>query len=134
MPETRVFRFVGRYLLCLLLFNLAACSTMQTVDVEDAMQYSAARGVDYGSLVKVTTLENQTVKFRVTEMKPDGLGGNQGFFRFENMKSLKVESPSASSSDNTWAWILGVLGVAALVALVANADSVSICSGAPCPE
>jgi len=130
----RTCHFLGRYLLCLLLFNLAACSSMQTVNVEDAMQYSAARGVDYGSLVRVTTLENQKVEFRVTEMTPDGLGGNQGFFRYEDMKSLKVENPSANSGDSAWAWILGVLGVAALIALIANSDSVSICSGAPCPE
>lgn len=131
MTETG--RFLCRYLLCLLLFNLAACSTMQTVNVEDAMQYSSPRGVDHGSLVQVTTLDNRTVKFRVTEMTPDGLGGNQGFFRYEDMKSLKVDNPSANSADNTWAWILGVLGVAALIALAANADSVEICSGAPCP-
>lgn len=125
--------FLPRYFLCLLLFNLAACSSMQTVNVDDAMRYSSARGVDYGSLVKVQTLDDQTVKFRVTDMTPDGLGGNQGFYRFEDMKSLKVESAS-SNDDSTWAWVLGVLGVAALVALVANADSVSICSGAPCPD
>lgn len=130
---TETCRFLCRYLLCLLLFNLAACSTMQTVNVEDAMQYSSPRGVDHGSLVQVTTLENRTVKFRVTEMTPAGLGGNKGFFRYEDMKSLKVDNPSANSADNTWAWIFGVLGVAALIALVANSDSVEICSGAPCP-
>ena len=130
---TETCRFLCRYLLCLMLFNLAACSTMQNVNVEDAMQYSSPRGVDHGSLVQVTTLENRMVKFRVTEMTPDGLGGNKGFFRYEDMKSLKVDNPSANSADNTWAWILGILGVAALIALVANSDSVEICSGAPCP-
>ena len=126
--------FLTRYLLCLLLFNLTACSSMQTVNVDDAMKYSSARGVEHGSLVHVKMLDNRSVKFRVTELTPDGLGGNQGFYRFEEMKSLKVDNPAAKNSDNTWAWILGVLGVAALVALVSNADSVSICSGTPCPE
>jgi hypothetical protein len=127
----RPVRVTGRYLLCLLLFNLAACSTMQTVDVGDALRYSAPRGVDQGSLVQVATLDGRSARFRVTEMTPDGLGGNQGFFRYEDMKSLKVENPSAGG--DAWMWVLGILGVAALVALVASADSVSICSGAPCP-
>jgi len=127
----RLVRVSGRYLLCLMLFNLAACSAMQPVDVSDAMRYSAPRGVDHGSLVKVTTLDGRSAKFRVTEMTPDGLGGSAGFFRYEDMKSLKVENPS--SGDDAWMWVLGVLGVAALIALVANADSVTLCSGAPCP-
>ena len=126
--------FFCRYLLCLLLFNLAACSSMQTVNVDDAMRYSSARGVDHGSLVQVNMLDGRSVKVRVTETTPDGLGGSKGFYRFEEMKSLKVENPAASNKDNTWAWVLGILGVAALVALVANADSVSICSGTPCPK
>jgi len=126
--------FASRYLLCLLLFNLAACSTMQTVKVEDAMRYDSVPGLDHGSLVEVRTLDNRSAKFRVTEMTPEGLGGSQGFYRYEDMKSLKVENPSANSSDTTWMWVLGVLGVAALVALFANADSVSICSGSPCPQ
>lgn len=134
MTMTNTYTLITRYLLCLLLFNLTACSSMQTVNVEDAVKYSSARGVEHGSLVHVKTLDNRSVKFRVTELTPDGLGGNQGFYRFEDMKSLKVENPAANSSDNTWAWILGALGVAALVALVANADSVAICSGAPCPD
>ena len=120
-------------MLCLLILNLAGCASMQPVNIEHAMQSDKARGVDYGSLVKVKTLDRRTVKFRVTEMTKEGLGGNKGFYRYEDMKSLRVENPS-SSSDNTLAWVLGVLGVAALIALIANADSVSVCSSPPCPQ
>jgi hypothetical protein len=127
-------RVFPRYLLCLLLFNLGACSSMQTVDVESAMQNATARGVEYGSLVHVETLDHQKVKFRVTEMTNEGLGGNRGFYRFEDMLSLKVEKTEADSSDNALAWVLGALAVGALVFLVANADSVSVCSGQPCPR
>ena len=67
-------------------------------------------------------------------MTPEGLGGSPGFYRYEEMKSLRVENPNANNSDRTLAIVLGLLGVAALVALIANADSVSICSGTPCPE
>ncbi len=107
---------------------------MQTVDVESAMQHSSARGVDYGSLVEVKTLDRKTVKFRVTDMTAEGLGGNKGFYRYEDMLSLRVESQAAGGSDNTLTYILGALGIAALIALVANADSVSVCSGQPCPR
>lgn len=124
--------FLKRYVLSLLVLNLAACSSMQPVNVENAMQNPRPRGIDYGSLVEVKTLDRNTIKFRVTDITPDGLGGNKGFYRYEDMKSLRVENPHSNNKDNTLAWILGVLGVAALIALVANADSVSVCSPSPC--
>jgi hypothetical protein len=127
-------QFLKRYLLSLLLINLAACSSMQTVNVESAMQSTKVRGIDYGSLVEVKTLDKRTVKFRVTDITADGLGGNQGFYRYEDMKSLRVENPAAKNNDNILTYLLGALGIIALVALVASADSVSICSPSPCPE
>jgi len=127
-------RFFSRYLLCLLLLNLAACSSMQTVDLERAVQTSNARGVEYGRLVQVKTLDNRTVKFRVTEISDTGIGSNDEFFRFSDMKSLKVDNPNSQSSENAWNYVLGVVGVIALVALIANSDSVSVCSPSPCPE
>ena len=126
--------FLKRYLLSLLLLNLATCSSMQTVNVENAMQNATARGIDYGSLVEVKTLDKRTVKFRVTDITAEGLGGKQGFYRYEDMKSLRVENPAAKNNDNTLTYILGALGVIALVALVASADSVAICSPSPCQE
>ena len=125
------FVFFKRYLLGLLVLNLAACSTLQPVDIESAMQYSPPRGIDYGSLVEVKTLDKRTVKFRVTEITDDGLGGKQGFFRYEDMKKLRVDNPG--KKDDTITYILGALGIAALIALVVSADSVAICSPSPCP-
>lgn len=124
-----------RYLLCLLLFNLTACTTMQPVSVERAMQQPQPSGVDFGSLVEVTTLDRRTAKFRVTEMTPEGLGGSSaGFFRYEDMRSLKVENPSSSrDSGETWAYVLGALGIIGLIVLAASSDSVSVCSPGPCP-
>ena len=127
-------RFLKQYLLSLLLLNLAACSTMQPVNIENAMQSDKARGIDYGSLVEVKTLDRKTVKFRVTDITSEGIGGNKGFYRYEDMKSLKAENPHSNQNDTALAWVLGALGVAALIALVANADSVSVCSNPPCPQ
>lgn len=126
--------FAARYLLSLLLLNLVACSSMSTVNLETTIQTDHARGVDYGSLVEVRTLDRRTVKFRVTDITEDGLGGKPGFFRYEEMQSLKVENPNSKSSDTFLNVVLGVLAVAALAALVANSDSVAICSPSPCPE
>lgn len=127
-------RFLARYLLCLLLLNLAACSSMQTVDLERAVQTSNARGVEYGRLVKVKTLDKRSVRFRVTEIREDGIGSNAEFFRYAEMESLEVENPNSNSGETALTWVLGIIGVAALVALVANADSVKVCSPSPCPE
>ncbi len=126
--------FLRSYLLSILLFNLAACSSMQPVSVESAMQRTTMSGIDYGSLVEVKTLANRTSKFRVTEMNEDGLGGKPGFFRYEDMKSLKVQSEGSNNSGEFWGYLLGALGIAALIALVANADSVTVCSPSPCPQ
>ena len=123
--------FIRHYLLAILVFNLAACSTMQAVSVESAMKDSLPRGVDYGSLVEVKTLDKQTEKFRVTVINADGLGGSRNFFRYEDMASLRVEAPKSDNSD-VWLIVGGILGAAALVFLVASADSVSVCSPSPC--
>jgi hypothetical protein len=125
--------FFRIYILSLLLFNLTACASMQTVSIESAMQYSPPRGVDYGSLVEVKTLDKHTANFRVTEIGDDGIGGSAGFYRFEDMKSLRVENKAKKSGD-TWGIILGALGMIALIAVVANADSVAICTPSPCPQ
>ncbi|MDX2429086.1 MAG: hypothetical protein QNK22_10410 [Xanthomonadales bacterium] len=123
--------FIRYYLLALLVFNLAACTTLQPVSVESAMKKSPPRGVDYGSLVQVKTFDKQTAKFRVTVINTDGLGGSQNFYRYEDMASLKVEAPKNNNND-TWMIIGGILGAAALVFLISSADSVSVCTSTPC--
>ena len=123
--------FIKHYLLALLVFNLAACSNLQTVSVENAMKNSPPRGVDYGSLVHVKTLDKKTAKFRVTVINADGLGGSDEFIRYEDMASLKVEQEQKGNSE-AGTIILGILAVAALVFLIASADSVAICSPSPC--
>lgn len=126
------FVFFKRCVLSLLVLNLAACSSMQPVSIESAMQYSPPHGIDYGSLVEVNTLDGRSAKFRVTEISDDGLGGKQGFYLYEDMKSLKVDH-SGRNKGNTANYILSALGVIALIALIANADSVAVCSPSPCP-
>ncbi len=129
MDHSKFFKY---YLLALLVFNLAACSSLHTVSVESAMQHSPPRGVDYGSLVQVKTLDKQTVKFRVTVINADGLGGSNHFYRYEDMASLKVEAVNNNQGTDTLSIVLGVIGAAALIFLVANADSVTLCSHTPC--
>ena len=123
--------FIRYYLLALLVFNLAACTTLQPVSVESAMKKSPPPGVDYGSLVQVKTFDKQTAKFRVTVINADGLGGSKNFYRYEDMASLKVEAPKNNNND-TWMIIGGILGAAALVFLISSADSVSVCTPSPC--
>lgn len=122
--------FLGRYLLALMLFNLTACSSYQTVSVDKSMRQGAPSGVEIGNLVKVTTLDRKTDTFRVMDITEEGLGGNTGFYRYENMKSLKVQRPGKKGNDAA-VWIWSIIGLAALIALIGSADSVRVCSP-PC--
>ena len=124
--------FIKHYLLAILVFNLAACSSLQPVSVENAMRSSPPPGIDYGSLVEVRTFDKHTAKFRVTRYNVDGLGGTEQFYRYADMASPKVEHPSNNKDTDTMSIILGVLGVAAMIFLVANADTVVVCSSSPC--
>lgn len=132
--QTRVvpLAFLGRYLLALLLFNLTACSSFQTVSVDQTMRQGAPPGVEIGSLVKVTTLDRKTDTFRVMEMNEEGLGGSTGFYRFEDMRTLKVDRPSQNKGEAA-AWVWGLIALGALIALIANADEVRVCSP-PCED
>lgn len=103
---------------------------MRTVDLADAMRYPPAPGVDFGKLVKVNTIEGSSDSFRVTQMNDQGIGSNDRFYRYQDMESLKVESKSNQSTE-TASVIMGILGVAALVWLIGNSDSVTVCSP-PC--
>lgn len=124
--------FLGRYLLALLLFNLTACSSFQTVSVDKSMRQGTPPGVEIGSLVKVTMLDRSTDTFRVMEMNEEGLGGNAGFYRFEDMRTLKVDRPNQNKGEAA-AWIWGVILLGGLIALIANADAVRVCSP-PCED
>ncbi len=125
--------FVHNYLLALLVFNLTACSSMQSVDVESAMRYAPPPGIDIGSLVEVKTLDDRRLKFRVTDVTKLGLDGKYGFVAYEDMARLKVDT-SIRNEGKTFAYILGALGVLALIALIGSADTVRICSHPPCDE
>jgi len=100
------------------------------------MKNSPPRGVDYGSLVEVKTLDERTTKFRVTTINSDGLGGASGFYRYADMSSLKVDDSQYKKDrqNNALSYILGVLGIAALIFVVASSDSVTVCSPAPCHQ
>ena len=125
--------FARNYLLALLLFNLSACSSMQTVDVQSAMAYPPPTGIDIGSLVEVITLDDRKLEFRVTDVTNLGLNGKHGFVAYEDMAQLKVDT-SRNNEGKAASYILGALGFIALLALIDSADTVHICSQLPCHE
>lgn len=118
-----------RQLLLAATLALCGCVTMQPVDVASAVRGNPPHGVDIGALVVVRTLEGRRERFRVTEMNAGGIGGTPGFFWYDQMQSLEVQQPDDGRAA---AIALGVLGVAALVWLFANADVAKVCSGTPC--
>jgi len=119
-------------ILALLLLNLTACSSMQTVSIQDLENPDIPSEIQHGDRVEVITNDSEKMEFAVTDITTDGIGGKFGFIPFENIRRLRVQGTAYTTGGGaTWIW--GVLGAAALVALIASADSVSICSGTPCP-
>jgi len=124
--------FLSRYLLALLLFNLSACATMQRVEVGAAMRGAPPPGIVTGSLVEIETIGGERLKFRVTQVNEHGLHGKQGLVAWEDMARLRVEKRD-QGEGRTLSVLLGILGVAALAALISSADTVRVCSAPPCP-
>jgi len=122
---------MGRLILACLVFNLAACSSMQPVRLHDLDSSGTPAGVHTGDRVEVVTRDKEKFEFTVEQINAVGLGGKFGFIPYEKMRSLKVHRPATGEPDLTWLW--AVLGLAAAIALIASADSVSVCSPGPCP-
>ncbi|MCW8871203.1 MAG: hypothetical protein OQK01_01155 [Xanthomonadales bacterium] len=122
-----------RLLLALLVLHLAACSSMQPVRVSDLKGNAAPAEVREGDRVEVTTRDTEKFEFTVTEINEFGLGGKFGFIPYERMRSLSVRQPGGNYEDAGY-WLGILLGTALFVALIANADSVSVCSPGPCPS
>ena len=121
-----------RLFLSFLVFLLAGCSSMQPVRISDVRGNDAPAEIREGDRVEVTTRVGERFEFSVTEMNALGLGGEFGFIPYENMRQLRVRRPG-SASDGGLEWLWAVLGAAIVVALIANADSVAVCSPGPCP-
>lgn len=120
-----------RAIVALLIPMLAACSSMQPVRVSDLGDGQAPAEIGVGDRVEVISRDGEKFEFTVTEINAVGLGGKFGFIPYRNMRRLSVRRPGGGADDLTWLW--GVLGVALVVVVIANADSVSICSPGPCP-
>jgi hypothetical protein len=121
------------FILALLLLNLSACSSMQTVSIQKLEDPTIPSEIQHGDRVEVITQDSEKMEFDVTDITTEGIGGKFGFIPFENIRRLRVQRSTGVSTANT-NWIWGVIGAAALIALIASADSVSICSGTPCPQ
>jgi hypothetical protein len=106
---------------------------MQPVRVSDLRGNPAPAEVREGDRVVVVTQDSEKFEFNVTELSGIGLGGKFGFIPYENMRSLSVQQPGSDLGDTGY-WLGILLGAALFVALIANADSVSVCSPGPCPE
>lgn len=118
-------------LLSLLVLHLAACSSMQRVRVSDLEGNDAPAEVREGDRVEVVTVDREKFEFAVTEINAFGLGGRFGFIPYQRMRLLSVRRPGTDPADLQWLWAL--LGAAVVVVVIANADSVSVCSPGPCP-
>jgi protein involved in polysaccharide export with SLBB domain len=116
----------------LLVLLLAACSSMQPLRVSDLEGNAAPAELRAGDRVEVVTVDREKFEFTVSEINTIGLGGKFGFIPYDRMRSLSVRRPGADARDLQWLW--AVLGAAAVVAIIANADSVSVCSPGPCPS
>ena len=119
--------------LSLLLMHLAACSSMQTIPVQDLRARGESSSLQIGDRVELVTTHSEKLDFAVTDITGEGLAGKFGFIPYHDIRRLRVHRPGTHEGE-TAGWLWGALGIAALVALIVSADSVTICSGAPCPQ
>ena len=122
-----------RLFLSFLIVLLAGCSSMQPVRVSDLRGNEAPAEIREGDRVEITTKVGEKFEFSVSEINALGLGGEFGFIPYENMRQLRVRRPGGAPDDGL-EWLWAVLGAAIVVALIANADSVTACSPGPCPS
>ena len=120
-------------LLSLLVLHLAACSSMQSVSVQDVQRQDENSPVHIGDKVEVITKDSEKMTFVVTDITDSGIAGKFGFIPYDNIRRLMVNVPG-TSENRSYTWLWGILGVAALIALAASSDSVSVCSLPPCPR
>lgn len=112
--------------------TLCACSSMQTVSVRDLQGQDNPADIGRGDRVEVTTRDDEKFEFTVSEINALGLGGSFGFIPYERIRQVRVRRPGNAGDDLEWLWV--ALGAVAFVAIIANADSVSVCSPGPCPS
>lgn len=120
-------------LISFLVVLLAACSSLQSVSVQDLQRQGDQGEIQPGDRVEIVTRSDEKLVFAVTDISTEGLGGKFGFIPYHNIRSLRVNRPG-TAGDESYGWAWALLGVAALVALVVSADSVTVCSGSPCPQ
>jgi hypothetical protein len=122
-----------QFVLSLLLLHLAACSGMQTIPLRDLRGHDRGSALQVGDRVELVTHDNEKLDFALTEVTDDGVAGKFGFIPYDDIRRLRVHRPGAGNAAGlTWLW--GVLGAAAVIALLSSADSVTVCAGAPCPQ
>lgn len=106
---------------------------MQPLRVSDLQGNEAPAELREGDRVEVITTASEKFEFNVAEINAVGLGGQFGFIPYERMRSLAVRRPGNDFGDAGY-WIGLLLGTALVIAVIANADSVSVCSPGPCPQ
>lgn len=106
---------------------------MQPLRVSDLQGNEAPAELREGDRVEVITTASEKFEFNVAEINAVGLGGEFGFIPYEKIRSLGVRRPGGAFDDAGY-WLGALLGAALFVAIIANADSVSVCSPGPCPQ
>ena len=90
-----------QFILVLLLFNLAACSSMQTVSIQNLENQETPGEIQHGDRVEVITHDSEKLEFAVTDITSSGLSGKFGFIPFANIRRLRVKRASGDSGKSS---------------------------------
>ena len=108
-----------KIILALLLINLAACASMQDVDMPAAGHIP--EGISRGSEVELTTVSGIAHEFVVTEIDKQGLGGQPGYFEYQDIRELRVKVQQGVDAE-IWAILAGI-ALLGLMAVGINAGA-----------
>jgi hypothetical protein len=119
-----------RFVICVVLLTFAsACSTTRPLAATDSK--SLASQIAIGDTIELKRNDGSQLKFKVTEVSPDGLRGRNVFVPFTDIGQVQI----SESMNPAGVVFLVVLGAVTLYMLTGGADCTdNVWSTTPCIE
>ena len=93
---------------------VSGCTTMRPVVASDAASFAAQ--IEAGDSVRITRNDISTVKFKVSELSDEGIGGDGTFVAWSEIRQVEVKKIDAARTGIAVAVSVLVIGLVAYLA------------------